>query len=677
MLSIHSSSGSAQVAPAQVTENSQQTAVVEDIFASLSPTPEIISEGVADTTNEGKDPFAQQETTNDPFADKEVANDPFEEKEVANDPFADKEVANDPFEEKETTNDPFADKEATNDPFEEKETTNDPFADKEATNDPFEEKETTNDPFEEKETTNDPFADKEAANDPFAEKETISNSAEKENTPSDPLADKNDDSLANPFVGASSTTTDLFSSLSPKPDKSLSVSPSLSSLHSERSNSSRSLKEAANSLFAASNTPILTKSSSTHSKESLRHSPSIAEQISMLQAQKDQLNPFASMTTHSPLSSHSSLSPRSPYSQTSSYKPSPSPRSPVEDLFKDAEVPNVEDIFSSMDIRDEKETEKATDEVKENNQIELGDSLDNPFVQSDDPMENPFMAPDDSLDNIINKSNNEYQLTDEKNISTEPDNMYKQQEQEHEQHEQHEQQDQQEQEHEQHEHQEHEQQEHDQQQEYCKDSHQSETYNESEESFFSDDSDDSILHPLDHSKDEGESPETSKDSTEAITDQKKDKKKARRRSIFSIFRRNSILTMDTPEDTKLIASRIGVDLPVIRESSPPRKPVQTVDIVDFFENDDEFNETEEDGKRLRVIFDNMLPIVNNNPVIPEPEEMEEQVVCKARALLTMLASMNVGWRKAAKKKLLEKRIYDVTRERCYSEIGYDIRVCEK
>ena len=299
------SSGSAQVAPAQVTENSQQTAVVEDIFASLSPTPEIISEGVADTTNEGKDPFAQQETTNDPFADKEVANDPFEEKE--------------------TTNDPFADKEATNDPFEEKETTNDPFADKEA--------------------ANDPFADKETMDDPFAEKETISNSAEKENTPSDPLADKNDDSLANPFVGASSTTTDLFSSLSPKPDKSLSVSPSLSSLHSERSNSSRSLKEAANSLFAASNTPILTKSSSTHSKESLRHSPSIAEQISMLQAQKDQLNPFASMTTHSPLSSHSSLSPRSPYSQTPSYKPSPSPRSPVEDLFKDAEVPNVEDIF--------------------------------------------------------------------------------------------------------------------------------------------------------------------------------------------------------------------------------------------------------------------------------------------------------------------------------------------
>ena len=73
----------------------------------------------------------------------------------------------------------------------------------------------------------------------------------------------------------------------------------------------------------------------------------------------------------------------------------------------------------------------------------------------------------------------------------------------------------------------------------------------------------------------------------------------------------------------------------------------------------------------------MLPVVDENPVIPEPEEMAEQVICKARALLTMLDSLSVSWTQQKKKKRLVNQVKKILDERCYSEIGYDIKVCEK
>ena len=80
---------------------------------------------------------------------------------------------------------------------------------------------------------------------------------------------------------------------------------------------------------------------------------------------------------------------------------------------------------------------------------------------------------------------------------------------------------------------------------------------------------------------------------------------------------------------------------------------------------------------MRIIFDNMLPVVNDNPVIPEPEEMAEQVICKAEALLMLLEGINVGFMRKQKKAKLIREIYSICDERCYSEIGYDIKVCEK
>ena len=57
--------------------------------------------------------------------------------------------------------------------------------------------------------------------------------------------------------------------------------------------------------------------------------------------------------------------------------------------------------------------------------------------------------------------------------------------------------------------------------------------------------------------------------------------------------------------------------------------------------------------------------------------MAEQVVCKAKALLMLLEGIKVGiWQKQKKAKLTHE-IYSICDERCYSEIGYDIKVCEK
>ena len=139
----------------------------------------------------------------------------------------------------------------------------------------------------------------------------------------------------------------------------------------------------------------------------------------------------------------------------------------------------------------------------------------------------------------------------------------------------------------------------------------------------------------------------------------------------------TLLPADSPEDLRKAAEAIGVNM---KEPETPvliPQEVQAVDVVKYFQEDEELGSDEEDGKRLRILFDNMLPVVDENPVIPEPEEMAEQVICKARALLTMLDSLSVSWTQQKKKKRLVNQVKKILDERCYSEIGYDIKVCEK
>lgn len=138
-----------------------------------------------------------------------------------------------------------------------------------------------------------------------------------------------------------------------------------------------------------------------------------------------------------------------------------------------------------------------------------------------------------------------------------------------------------------------------------------------------------------------------------------------------------LIPSKTPEDLRRAAEAIGVDMTVPETPASPPKAVRAIDVVEYFAEDDEFASTEEDGRRLRVIFDNMLPVVAENPVIPEPEEMAEQVMCKSRALLTQLETMKVSWMQQQKKKKLIRQVNTVLNERCYSTIGYDIKVCEK
>lgn len=136
-------------------------------------------------------------------------------------------------------------------------------------------------------------------------------------------------------------------------------------------------------------------------------------------------------------------------------------------------------------------------------------------------------------------------------------------------------------------------------------------------------------------------------------------------------------TIDEDEGIERIAERIGIDLTPQEEDSEEETVRESMDVVTFFRNDAELNDTAEDGQRLKVIFDNMLPVVNDNPVIPEPEEMAEQVICKSKALLTLLEGVKGGWSTQQKKKKLIREVYSICDERCYSEIGYDIKVCEK
>ena len=138
-----------------------------------------------------------------------------------------------------------------------------------------------------------------------------------------------------------------------------------------------------------------------------------------------------------------------------------------------------------------------------------------------------------------------------------------------------------------------------------------------------------------------------------------------------------LIPSKTPEDLRKAAEAIGIDMTIPETPASPPKAVRAIDVVEYFAEDDDFASTEEDGRRLRILFDNMLPVVAENPVIPEPEEMAEQVMCKSRALLTQLETMKVSWMQQQKKKKLIRQVNTVLNERCYSTIGYDIKVCEK
>ena len=145
---------------------------------------------------------------------------------------------------------------------------------------------------------------------------------------------------------------------------------------------------------------------------------------------------------------------------------------------------------------------------------------------------------------------------------------------------------------------------------------------------------------------------------------------------LSRFEKREKLYLSTDDDYLSVAQRIGVFLTPMAEETE-KKPARVVDVVSFFENDDEFSADIEDGQRLRVIFDNMLPVVNDKPVLPDPDEMIEQVERKAEALAVLLDSISVGWGMGGQKKKLQRQIRAIEEEECVFEADYDIRVCEK
>ena len=149
------------------------------------------------------------------------------------------------------------------------------------------------------------------------------------------------------------------------------------------------------------------------------------------------------------------------------------------------------------------------------------------------------------------------------------------------------------------------------------------------------------------------------------------------RPTVSRLEKHEMLNLSTDDDYFSMAQHIGVPLTPITEQEVKRKPAQVVDVVSFFANDDEFSVDIEDGQRLRVIFDNMLPVVNNKPVLPDPEEMTEQVVRKAEALNVLLDSIRAGWGMNGKKKKLQRQVRSITEEVCVFEADSDICVCEK
>ena len=138
-----------------------------------------------------------------------------------------------------------------------------------------------------------------------------------------------------------------------------------------------------------------------------------------------------------------------------------------------------------------------------------------------------------------------------------------------------------------------------------------------------------------------------------------------------------MLSLSNDSDYADVAQRIGVYLTPMAEVKEPVKPAQVIDVVSFFAHDADFSTDIEDGQRLRVIFDNMLPVINDKPVLPDPEEMDEQVERKAEALEVLLTTLNLGWGKSGVKKRLQRQIRAVLDEKCSLEATHDIAVCEK
>ena len=141
--------------------------------------------------------------------------------------------------------------------------------------------------------------------------------------------------------------------------------------------------------------------------------------------------------------------------------------------------------------------------------------------------------------------------------------------------------------------------------------------------------------------------------------------------------KHEMLSLSNDSDYADVAQRIGVYLTPMAEVKEPVKPAQVIDVVSFFAHDADFSTDIEDGQRLRVIFDNMLPVINDKPVLPDPEEMDEQVERKAEALEVLLTTLNLGWGKSGVKKRLQRQIRAVLDEKCSLEATHDIAVCEK
>ena len=141
--------------------------------------------------------------------------------------------------------------------------------------------------------------------------------------------------------------------------------------------------------------------------------------------------------------------------------------------------------------------------------------------------------------------------------------------------------------------------------------------------------------------------------------------------------KHEMLSLSNDSDYADVAQRIGVYLTPMAEVKEPVKPAQVIDVVSFFADDADFSTDIEDGQRLRVIFDNMLPVINDKPVLPDPEEMDEQVERKAEALEVLLTTLNLGWGKSGVKKRLQRQIRAVLDEKCSLEATHDIAVCEK
>ena len=421
-----------------------------------------------------------------------------------------------------------------------------------------------------------------------------------------------------------------FLQFTPQPrfeDASLSRSSSINT-QEDQLRASLSRQEAVDSLFSNSNASK--RMNQIHKQP--RRAMSQQESLASLRAQKDKLNPFAFVSSQSPSSSQSSLYSSNCNSSRSVLKS----EQPIEDLFKGLAPTNMNDLFSSLNTLTHK---NFMNESKQQNPSEQ--SSNKPVMIPESSQDNPFKTSFDELDNPFGGTGKRPTSERGSNLSSVEDDVVSE--------------------------------------------------------IVPSDLDDTIVavDQLDGDS-EKQQPSQSSDSNALASpsEKAKDAKNPKRRSLFSFFRRNSIIEMKNPEDTLQVAERIGVQLPEIekpepskepskepspKESSPKeaaRPPVKAVDIAEFFDNDEEFV-VGEDGQRLRVLFDNMLPMVGNNPIIPEPEEMMEQVSCKTEALLTMLASMNLGWRKGAKKKSLEKRIHDVVKEKHSGDIEKDIRVCQK